>query len=342
MRKQQRFAYDRFLRYFLFSAVVLTLLAITGQQRFWTDRQTQAVFGFQDEEKTPQIAAKWLNTLSEEELQTQPETDPKQVVPKEWNVTAADLENLKSLDYLKSHFYIVDSRTQLWEGDIQAEEFLNMDFTLDQSTDGPKVLIFHTHSQEKFADSKDVTEGVWGAGERLKQQLEEKYGIEVLHHDGVYDVVDGKSQILGAYDRMEPDIRRVLEENPSIELVIDLHRDGVYENTHLVETINGKPCAKIRFFNGMCRLVEDGVASPIDSLPNPYLTENLALSFQMQLAANALYPNWTRRVYVNAYRYSLHMKPKSLLIELGAQTNTYEEALNAMDLLADVIAAVVG
>ena len=88
--------------------------------------------------------------------------------------------------------------------------------------------------------------------------------------------------------------------------------------------------------------MEDGQPTELTNLANPYRQDNLALSFQMQVAAEHLYPGWARNVYLNAYRYSLHMKPKSLLVEVGAQTNTYEEACNAMELLADVIASVVG
>ena len=50
---------------------------------------------------------------------------------------------------------------------------------------------------------------------------------------------------------------------------------------------------------------------------------------------------FTRRIYINAYRYSLHMLPKSLLIEVGAQTNTKEEVLNSMDILAEILADVI-
>ncbi len=61
-------------------------------------------------------------------------------------------------------------------------------------------------------------------------------------------------------------------------------------------------------------------------MPNPYVTDNLAFSFQMQLKANELYPGFTRKIYLKGYRYNLHLKPKSLLIEVGAQTSTVKEA----------------
>lgn len=258
-------------------------------------------------------------------------------------IAAVDPASLAHVEDLKRNIYTVDSRTDLVEGDIQPEAFLGMDFTIDNTLDGPKVLIFHTHSTEWFADSDmslGIQEGIYGVGERLKELLEWEYGIECLHYSGQFDVVDGKSQITGAYERMEPVIAQVLEENPSIQVVIDMHRDGVNGDTHLVTEVNGKPTAKIMFFNGLCRVNSNGTLEPAPGLSNAYLKENLAFSLQLHMAAQSLFPNYTRKAYLNAYRYSLHMAPRSLLIEVGAQTNTKEEAKNAMEPLAELLAGV--
>jgi len=300
-------------------------------------------FGFEDERIDFDVQPVFLNTLTEEELKSQPETAGETNMSEKLNITAEDIQKLKDINYLKKNFYIVDSRTDLIQNDIDAERFIDMDFSLNEEKDGPKILIFHTHSQEMFADSdvsKGMEEGIWGAGERLKEILEEEYNIDVLHDSGQYDVANGKSQTTGAYERMEPSIRKILADNPSIEVVIDMHRDGVAENVHLVTEQNGKQCAKIMFFNGLCRLNKGGGLESISSLPNPYINDNLAFSFNMQLAANKMFPDFTRRVYINAYRYSLHMMPKSLLIEVGAQTNTKEEVMNSMDILAQILAEV--
>ena len=258
-------------------------------------------------------------------------------------VTAAELENMKNPDYLRSNYYIVDSRTSLLSEDIDVEQALGLDLTIEKTKKEPKILIFHTHSHEGFADSdmsKGLSEGIWGVGEELKRILEEEYGIGVLHDKGQYDVVNGQGQITGAYERMEPPIREILAKYPSIEVCIDLHRDGVAEGTKLVTEIGGKPCAQVMFFNGLCRLNKNGTPQPIDGLENPYLRENLAFSLQMKTAAEHLYPDFTRKIYLNAYRFSLHMLPRSTLIEVGAQTNTKAEAKNAMKPLAEVLASV--
>ena len=129
-------------------------------------------------------------------------------------------------------------------------------------------------------------------------------------------------------------VKEILNQYPSIEVVIDLHRDGVNENTHLVTEVNGKATAKLMYFNGLSRTKANG---DIAYLYNPYIQDNLAFSFQMQMKTEELFPGLARRIYLKGYRYSLHMMPKSLLIEAGAQTNTVEEMRNAMDLLAEIL-----
>lgn len=258
-------------------------------------------------------------------------------------IAEQELQNIQNFEYLKKNYYVVDSRTVFLPEDIDTQKALTKDFTIDKESKEPQVLIFHTHASEAFADSdmsKGLDEGIWGVGEHLKEILETKYGISVLHHDGVYDVVNGKGKITGAYERMEPPIRQILEENPSIKVCIDMHRDGVAEGTKLVTNVNGKDCAQVMFFNGLCRLNQDGRPIPAPGLSNPYIEDNLAFSLQMQMQANARFPNFSRRIYLNAYRFSLHMKPRSTLIEVGAQTNTKQEARNAMEPLAEVLAAV--
>ncbi len=258
-------------------------------------------------------------------------------------LTETILENMEDFSFLKKKYYIIDSRTTLLAEDIPVKEALETDLSIEQTGKEPKILLFHTHSHEGFVDSdmsKGLSEGIWGAGERLKEILEERYGIAVLHDDGQYDMVNGKGQTTGAYERMEPPIRAILEKYPSIEVCIDLHRDGIPEGKRLVTEVNGKPCAQVMFFNGLCRLNKNGTPQPISGLSNPYLKENLAFSLQMKTTADTLFPNFARKNYIAAYRYSLHMLPRSTLIEVGAQTNTKQEIWNAMEPLAAVLAAV--
>lgn len=253
-----------------------------------------------------------------------------------------DLSKLKNLSELKKSCYIVDKKTLMTRDYFDIDKFMSADLKIKKNGDFPKVLIFHTHSHEMFKDSNpdNLYDGIVGAGERLKEKLEEK-GIKCVHCTDRFDMVDGKVKIMGAYERMEPAIRKILSDNPSIEVVIDLHRDGIDESKRLVTTINGKPTAKLMFFNGLCRILDDGKLIETEGLSNPYVPDNLAFSFNMNLKAREMYDGLSRGIYLNAYRYSLHFLPKSTLIEIGAQNNTKEEIFNAVDLLADVIEKVI-
>jgi stage II sporulation protein P len=229
----------------------------------------------------------------------------------------------------------VDSCTTIGSDQLNAEKLLSKDMTIDEDGDGPQILIYHTHSQEGYADSTegDASTSVVAVGEYLAQILTEKYGFRVLHHTGEYDVGDRDH----AYSNAAPALEEILAEYPSIQVVIDLHRDSIGSDTHLVTEINGKSTAKIMFFNGLCRTAASG---NLTSLVNPYLEDNLAFSFQMQLAAAEYYPDFTRKIYLKGYRYNMHYCPKSLLVEVGAQNNTLQEAKNAMEPLADVLSKV--
>ena len=246
------------------------------------------------------------------------------------------IEKLRNYEYLVGNFYTVDSSTMVDESLLNADTLLNEDMKIDNTTGGEKILIYHTHSQEMFADSieGDVDTSIVGVGRYLTKLLEEKYGIKTLHHEGVYDLVDGVLDRSMAYDLAEPEITQILADHPTIEVVIDLHRDGVADDTHLVTEVNGKQTAQIMFFNGLSRTRANG---EIDYLPNPYIQDNLAFSLQLQIAAARKYPGFTRHIYLRGYRYNMHLAPRTLLIEAGAQTNTVEEMKNGMEVLADIL-----
>ena len=247
--------------------------------------------------------------------------------------TSISLEKLNDFDYLIQTFYTVDKTTTISSSELNAQSLLTKDCTIQKTQeDVPQILIYHTHSQEGYSDSVegDLSTTVVAVGDRLTQILEENYGYHVLHDTGTYDKGDRDH----AYNKAAPALEKILADNPSIEVVIDLHRDGVGENTRLVTEMGGKQMAQVMFFNGLSRSTSTG---EINYLRNPYIQDNLAFSLKMQLAATELYPGFTRKVYLKSYRYNMHFCPKSLLVEVGAQTNTLEEALNAMDPLAAVL-----
>ena len=255
--------------------------------------------------------------------------------PKRAPLAVFDENELRDYEYLLNHFFAVDPSTTPMESQINYDLLMSKDLKLTGDSSKPQILIYHTHSQEAFIDSKegDVNDTIVGVGNYLTELLEDTYGYHVIHHTEVYDLVDGVLDRNKAYTLAAPDIQQILDENPSIEVVIDLHRDGV-DGYKFVTDIDGKPTAQIMFYNGLSRSAESG---EIDYLPNPYIEDNLAFSFQLQLKANEYYPGWTRNIYLSSLRYNLHMSPKSLLIESGTQLNTVQEELNSMELLADIL-----
>ena len=246
------------------------------------------------------------------------------------------MERLSDFRYLLNNFFVVDPNTTVDGSQINASTFLGDSLTLEEDSSVPQILIYHTHSQEGFADSieGDEATSVVGVGNYLESILRDIYGYQVIHVTEAFDMESGELDRSAAYDYAGTYLETILEENPSIEVVIDLHRDGVPENRHLVTEINGKPTAQIMFYNGLSYTIARG---NLTYLPNPYIQDNLAFSFQMEYQAAQYYPDFYRGIYLAGYRYNLHLRPRSVLVEAGAQTNTVQEVKNAMEPFADIL-----
>ena len=257
-----------------------------------------------------------------------------QVVP----VPEIDLapETLADYDYLMNHFFIVDSATETTAEQINAAQFLAEDLTLPKEAGLPQILIYHSHSQETFCDSREgkVEDTIVGVGDYLTELLSETYGYQVMHVTEKFDLAGGELDRSKAYDYARAWLEPVLKENPSIQVVIDLHRDGVPDDRRLVTEINGKETAQLLFYNGLSHTINSG---DLSYLPNPYIQDNLAFSFQLEYQAALYYPELYRGIYLAGLRYNLHLRPRALLLEAGAQTNTVQEVKNAMEPFADIL-----
>lgn len=253
-------------------------------------------------------------------------------VPHTARQAQVDMAALSDYETLVQSFYTIDKSTMIGSDQLNVEKLSDEDMSISKTDPGPQILIYHTHSQEAFADSVpgDRATSIVGVGDYLTQLLTEKYGYQVLHHDAAYDVPSRDE----AYSAALPDIEQVLADYPQIQVIIDLHRDAVAEETHLVTQLDGRPTARFMFFNGLSRTKKTG---NITYLYNENLDSNLAFSFQLQKTAMEYYPGLTRKIYLKAYRYNMHLRPRNLLVELGAQNNTVEEAMNACDPLAHIL-----
>ena len=245
-------------------------------------------------------------------------------------------DKLSDYDYLMNNFYIVDENTDASAVKINAAEFLAEDFSLCHGPLEPQILIYHSHSQETFCDSREGKEEdtIVGVGDYLTELLSETYGYQVMHVTEKFDLAGGELDRSKAYDYARAWLEPVLKENPSIQVVIDLHRDGVPDDRRLVTEINGKETAQLLFYNGLSHTINSG---DLSYLPNPYIQDNLAFSFQLEYQAALYYPELYRGIYLAGLRYNLHLRPRALLLEAGAQTNTVQEVKNAMEPFADIL-----
>lgn len=249
------------------------------------------------------------------------------------------LEQLKDYNFLRSNLYIVPERASVLPTDLNAQELLAMDMSIAKDPSVPQILIYHTHGSEDFTNTTEDIKatGIIAAGSRLAEVLSSVYGYNVIHCTEIFDNVNGVFDRSKAYDYSRETVQQILTDNPSIQVIIDLHRDGVNENTHLVTEVNGKPTSQIMFFNGVSRSSAKG---DIAYLYNRHRSENLSFSLQAKLEALGKYPDFTRKNYIDAYQYNLDLLPRAMLIEAGAQTNSLEEELNAMEPLADILDSV--
>lgn len=307
-----------------------------------TDYQVPEWF-YEDEDELP--ANGDIVTMEEERAYVDADISLSQGI----NGTTFTREQLGNSDFLLNKIFVVDANTNMTEEELSLTNLLDQDLSIKNlkgatmaSADATeqrkeyKVLIYHTHASESFVDSREghPEDTIVGVGAYLKELLENQYGIAVYHDTTTYDVIDGVLDRSKAYENSYNGVSKILAENPSIEVVIDLHRDGVDEDTHLVTEINGKQTAKIMFLNGVSRSNMNG---DIAYLENPNKLTNLAFSFQLYLAGKEHYGDYVRKIYVRSLRYNLHIMPRATLIEVGAQNNTLQEEKNAMEPLAAIL-----
>ena len=248
------------------------------------------------------------------------------------------LKENKDVSYLWNHFYIIDSTTSVTRDLFDVEKMLGRNMTLPAQAGKKQILIYHTHGEsEKFQDSRKGKESdsIVGVGSVLAEELE-KRGYGVYHDKTKYDLIQGNLDRSKAYNASLDGISQIMKENPDIQVTIDLHRDSVGKNKHTYTMVDGKKTAIVMFFNGMSRTK----SGKIKYLSNPNLEANLSFSLQLKCHAMELYEGFTKPIYLKGYRYNLHVAERALLVELGNENNTVEEAKNAAAPLAQVIADV--
>ena len=264
------------------------------------------------------------------------EEEKKPLDLKQWMEERTEGDQEAEFETLLNRYFSMDAATTIDSSRLN-NSLLDLDLTMDTEKEGPQILIYHSHSQEGFVDTVegDDTTTIVGVGDYLAKLLTETYGYQVIHDRGVYDLVDGVLDRNVAYDYSGAAVEQWLSQYPQIQVIIDLHRDGVDGKKFVVQE-NGKPTANLMFILGMSRTADQ---QDISYLPNPYIKENMAFALQIQERAEIAAPGLMRNIYLMAYRFNLHYRPRSMLLEAGTQLNTLEEEKNAMEVFAGILDA---
>ncbi|MBR7146396.1 MAG: stage II sporulation protein P, partial [Oscillospiraceae bacterium] len=212
----------------------------------------------------------------------------------------------------------------------------------DCPTDGPQVLIVHTHATESYtmpAGEEYVPSDEWRTLEEDKNMLRigdemaavlTEQGLSVLHDRTLHDYPNYS----GAYNRSLATVERYLEQYPSILYVLDVHRDAV-------EDEKGQSYKLLCAEEPRAAQMEFVLGTPGGGAAHENWKENLKLACAVQETVLADYPTLMRPIIVRNSRYNQHLTPGSLLIEVGTAGNSLDEALTSARIFAEGFAKTV-
>ena len=226
--------------------------------------------------------------------------------------------------------------------DFEALLMLGADLHVPRSNE-PLVLIYHTHTSESYLLSDNGS--FWNAydthtdeadrnmiriGDAMKTVLENA-GIGVIHDTSVYD-----ADYNGAYARSRDGIEKILAENPSVQIVLDVHRDAFYysdtERGKPVTVIDGRKAAQAMIISG----AEEGQIADFSDWEY-----NLRFALELQNTASEMYETLMRPLYFCQRKYNMDICKNALLLEIGTDANTLDEALYSATLCANALVKVI-
>jgi stage II sporulation protein P len=191
----------------------------------------------------------------------------------------------------------------------------------------PLILIYHTHTTENYNPSQKKDEnfstntniGVCKVGTELEKELESKYGIATLHDTTVHDIPKRD----GAYAKSRPTVQSYLKKYPSLQIVIDLHRDAIDANK-VTAIINKEKYARVMFVVGT---------------DHKNYKKNIELVQKLNNTFNKLYPGFSRGIsYRDNAKFNQDLSAKNVLLELGSHLTSLEDGLRSVKLIARVLA----
>ena len=220
--------------------------------------------------------------------------------------------------------------------DIDIDSVLSAGCPIRLETGKPQILIIHTHSSEAYSPAGLDKYDDLGTNRTLDQNLNvirigkelakifEDCGLNVIHDTQVFDY----PSYTGSYKRSCEAVEKYLADYPSIKIVIDLHRDALCSDTVTYKTTateQGVCASQVMLF----------VGSDASGLEHPNWRQNLSLALYLQNAVCQSYPSLMRPITLTKYRYNQHLSPGSMIIEVGSNGNTLQEALAAIRLFGN-------
>lgn len=192
-----------------------------------------------------------------------------------------------------------------------------------------QVILYHTHNAEDYKPSAGVSKsegqngGVATAADALLESLEKKHGIRTIHAKTLHDYPDWSH----SYNNSLKTAKALLKSYPTVKIIFDVHRDAGYTSKNPTTTvINGKNAAKILLVVGA---------------NHDNYQQNLAFAQALEDKAGKLYPTLFKGIHIaQSARYNQQIHPHALIVEVGSDLNTQEEASYAMECFADVCAEV--
>ena len=323
------------------AAMLLRFALSSGLGSVWgifAQPQLASFLIYSETGRTPTVDTTASTPAPTEPLPTQPlptqplPTEPVPIVPVEPEkpVFSADDSQLFSMTYS----FDISSKPNI-------KKLLTQKLSWDLTGSKPTVLIIHSHATEaytKTADSQydnfaayrtmDENYNMVSIGDELARLLEDQ-GIKVIHDRTAYDYLDYDN----AYEKARKSIQQHLKDNPSIKVVLDLHRDSAQNSDGsqwaTKATVDGKDAAQL--------MLVVGTNGSGQSHPN--WQTNLSIAEKMTVLLEREDPGVCRPIQVRYKRYNQDLCLGSLIVEVGTAGNTHQQAMNSMPALADAIIA---
>lgn len=214
---------------------------------------------------------------------------------------------------------------------------LSQPLSWDLTGDEPTVLIVHSHGSESFAPTGayaesspyhtlDTDHNMISIGAHVAELLRAG-GISVLHDTALHD----NPSYNASYNNSRASVQQYLQDNPSIRLVLDLHRDSFEDENgnQIVQSVfsQGSSFAPLMFV----------VGTDYGGFVHPNWQENLSLALKLQMQLEGLCEGICRNINLRSQRFNQDLSAGSLLIEVGASGNSRQEALRSAEILAEGI-----